>query len=94
METSIPISFGRVLRDSIVVWINVMTAPQYLTLYAGDSVWQVRAAADMNGDGRSDLVWQSPTGRVVVWFLNGLMFIGGTEPGRQHRCGRSVPPVI
>ena len=64
---------------SVTVWTNVMTAPRYLTIYAGASDWQVRAVADMNGDSRPDLVWQSPSGRVVVWFLNGTTFTGGAE---------------
>lgn len=33
--------------------------------------WRVAAVADMNGDGRDDLVWQNPTtGGVAAWLMN------------------------
>lgn len=36
--------------------------------------WQMQAAADVNGDGRSDVLWRNTaTGEVAVWYLNGRM---------------------
>jgi hypothetical protein len=32
---------------------------------------------DFNGDGKSDLVWQSTDGTVAVWLMNGLTLISG-----------------
>ncbi|MFN7140557.1 MAG: FG-GAP-like repeat-containing protein, partial [Limisphaerales bacterium] len=36
--------------------------------------WRVRATADLNGDGKKDLIWQSVDGQVAVWFMNGNDF--------------------
>lgn len=39
---------------------------------SGASGWHVAAAADFNGDGKTDLVWQSDTTRQVsVWYMGG-----------------------
>ena len=36
------------------------------------NVWRISGAADFNGDGRPDVVWQDPaTGAVQIWFLGG-----------------------
>ena len=35
------------------------------------SAWHVVGVGDFNGDGHADLLWQGPTGSVVVWFNNG-----------------------
>lgn len=43
-----------------------------------DTRWRVVGAADMNGDQRSDLVWQHGlTGELGVWFMDGTTRIGG-----------------
>ena len=37
-----------------------------------DTNWQIRAVADFDGDGRSDLVWRnSVTGDVYFWPMDG-----------------------
>jgi hypothetical protein len=39
---------------------------------AGDSAtWHIAAVADLNGDGKQDLIWQNSTGTVVVWYMGG-----------------------
>lgn len=55
------------LRDETVI------STQYLSLSpVSDLGWRVRAVADVNGDGRADLVWRhSVSGDLVVWFMNG-----------------------
>ena len=35
---------------------------------------------DFNGDGHSDILWQSDSGKVTVWEMNGLSRIGPTTP--------------
>jgi hypothetical protein len=33
--------------------------------------WTVRSVIDLNGDGKTDLVWQNTNGAVAVWLMNG-----------------------
>jgi hypothetical protein len=40
-------------------------------LFSGFTSWRVVAVADMDKDGLPDLVWQSPTGQVVIWLMHG-----------------------
>ena len=49
---------------------------------SGPNAWRIVGAADFNGDGRPDLIWQDPeSGRSQVWFLGGpqgVMLTGST----------------
>jgi hypothetical protein len=37
-----------------------------------DLGWQIVGVADVNGDGKADLVWHhTTTGQVTVWLMNG-----------------------
>jgi hypothetical protein len=37
------------------------------------SAWQIEQAADLDGDGKADLVWRNTsTGQNAVWFMDGL----------------------
>ena len=33
--------------------------------------WKVVAVADMNGDGKADILFQNTAGQIVVWYVNG-----------------------
>ena len=61
-------------RD-VVVWYmggaqgNTFLGSNYLGAAPG---WSVAGAADLNADGRPDLVWQNDSTRdVVVWYMGG-----------------------
>lgn len=42
-----------------------------------DPNWRIAGAADFNGDGQTDLLWQyRPTGLITAWLMNGTTFLG------------------
>ena len=50
-----------------------------------DTKWRIAAVADMNGDSKSDLIWQNELdGHLSVWFMNGYNLTDGhlLQPGR------------
>jgi hypothetical protein len=49
------------------------------TLGPNDRVWRVVGVADMNGDGKPDLIWQHPTGALSAWYLNGVVYAGSID---------------
>src|SRR6185312_12610408 len=39
--------------------------------------WSITGTADMNGDGRGDIVWHNAqTGQTHIWFMNGYQIAG------------------
>jgi VCBS repeat protein/BACON domain-containing protein len=40
--------------------------------------WKIRGVADVNGDGKADLIWQHDAGWVGVWLMNGYNVISTT----------------
>jgi len=88
---------GDGIRD--LVWWNNSTGQLYLMLMAGpttmksgaiaytepDTNWRVVTTGDIDGDGRSDLIWwNGTTGQVYAMLMNGTAATGGaiiyTEP--------------
>jgi hypothetical protein len=50
-----------------------------------DQDWQIVGAADLNGDGKPDLIWRHVTlGLNVCWFLNGSLVTGSAYLSRQE----------
>jgi ketosteroid isomerase-like protein len=46
-------------------------ATSFLSPSAVGFDWTVGAVVDLNGDGRSDLVWQHSSGAIAAWLMNG-----------------------
>jgi hypothetical protein len=39
-----------------------------------DTNWKPVGTADLNGDGKMDLLWQHTNSTLAVWFMNGLSY--------------------
>ena len=50
------------------------------------AAWQIKAAADFNGDGKADILWQNDDGTPAIWLMNGTNGIG-----RARRWAIRVP---
>jgi hypothetical protein len=59
---------------------------------AGDNNWKIVATGDMNGDGKSDILWQYTDGSLAVWLMNGTTLIDGAivNPSKPDRPGWRV----
>jgi hypothetical protein len=42
------------------------------------SQWHIRGVADVNGDGKADIIWQHDAGWLAVWLMNGFNVLSGT----------------
>jgi hypothetical protein len=51
---------GSLIRDDLLVPNRILS-----------NEWRIVASADMNGDGKSDLIWQHTAGWLAVWYMNG-----------------------
>lgn len=55
------------MRGATVVTTRYLDIPQ-----VSDPHWQIAAVADLNGDGRADLIWrESTSGWLAAWYLRG-----------------------
>ena len=68
---------------------TVAVGGQYLTPRTViDTQWQIRDAADLNGDGSPDLLWHHQArGELYVWFMDGLVQKSGAFdliPATRH----------
>jgi uncharacterized protein YkwD len=57
--------------------MNGTTVTASTTLMAANSGWTVTHMADLNGDGRADILWQHTDGRVATWLMNGFTPLSG-----------------
>ena len=50
-----------------------------------DARWQVARVADLNDDGKPDILWRNqPKGDLVVWYMNGITRVSSAalDPSR------------
>jgi hypothetical protein len=52
--------------------VKLATSALFSPAVPGDARWKVAGTADLNKDGRPDLVFQHDDGTLVAWLLNGL----------------------
>ncbi len=46
------------------------------------TAWDIQAVGDLNGDGKSDVIWRNNSNRAVaVWLMNGATITFTTFPG-------------
>lgn len=50
---------------------STMYDSAWLSPASVDPAWKIRASADLNRDGKPDLIWQHTAGWLAVWFMNG-----------------------
>jgi hypothetical protein len=63
---------GAWLCDGLSVTTSIALNPERVA----DTDWEIMATGDMNGDGRSDIVWQNKTtGYLAAWYMNGISII-------------------
>ena len=61
-------SVGAWLMDGV----KLVQATYFDPYHPGDPSWRIVGTADMNRDGKTDLIWQhSGTSYLAVWFMNG-----------------------
>jgi hypothetical protein len=60
---------------------TVMSSP-LVGKYPGPS-WHVVGVEDVNGDGKSDIVWQNNSGQAAIWLMNGTTVTATPLVGRK-----------
>ena len=48
---------------------QLLTAPQSVANVS--NIYHIEGTADLNGDGRSDIIFREPGGNVIEWLMNG-----------------------
>ena len=73
------------------MWLGSGTAFSYRKIHAHNVGWSLAGVADINGDGRDDLLWYNPQLRqLVVWYMSGFTrtsYRVFTVPANYHFAG-------
>jgi VCBS repeat protein len=43
--------------------------------------WEIKGSGDFNGDGKSDIVWQSSDGTPAIWLMDGTNVLSTSAAG-------------
>jgi hypothetical protein len=68
----------------MTVWLmngaSFVSAGLFSNNTVADTAWKIKAALDVNGDAKADLIWQHQTsGLLAVWFMDRLRFVSGRQ---------------
>lgn len=80
----------------VIIWYmdgttRSSTATIWPVTSAADALWVPITAGDFNADGKPDLIWRySPTGRVIVWYMNGVTRTGTANVWPATAAGDSL----
>jgi hypothetical protein len=74
-------------NGAVQIWENLQSSDGQngqFKLQAGvgnnGPTWHVKAAADFDGDGRADILWQNDNGAAAIWLINGTQLdVAGTR---------------
>jgi len=75
---------------------STLSVPVVSTVTASltaDPQWRFLAASDLNGDGIQDIVWQDPSGRLIVWIMgvDGVVSVANSAAGTISTSVSAVP---
>lgn len=67
---------------TLAIWFRqgatvATTTPTILTGPPPPLNWRIAGTGDFNGDGRPDILWQSPEGYLFVWFMDNTKYLRG-----------------
>jgi hypothetical protein len=68
-------------NGSVAVWLmhgTVVVSGGVVNYYPVANEWHIRGVADVNGDGKADLIWQHDAGWLAAWLMNGFSVTAGT----------------
>lgn len=68
--TNLPSMFFQQSSGLLASWVLSNNVFQFSRILANTGSWQLKAAGDINGDGTSDLLFETPAGDVSIWFMN------------------------
>jgi FG-GAP-like repeat len=60
---------------SVAAWLmhgTILLGAATLNYSPVDTRWKIRGVADVNGDGKADIIWQHDDGWLAVWLMNGF----------------------
>jgi hypothetical protein len=67
-------------NGTISLWLmhgTMLLAAAPVNYFPVINSWKIRGVADVNGDGKADIIWQHDDGSLAVWMMNGFNVTAG-----------------